>query len=286
MKRWWAVIGMLMFAAACSISPPRAVSFDSKRGSPSDMATQSSQENLRAWQKDILEKLSCPVSVEFLETPVSEAVQYLARLGNINLLLDPVAAERLGNATVTLKQDNASLLSAIAVLESANGLEHTMALHACVISVPERIAELKTMKDEIPVAGYELDNAIVMAFRKAFLAHRVSFEFVETPVSEAVQFTRALPCPPTCFDRPPVPDRRHFGEKVDALSPQPAEFLFKPPLYRRFEFLQHLRRFFVHRQETVFVRHGVFHIRRPHVSCYRPDESLHDHVLQKVPLST
>jgi len=57
---------------------------------------------MEPWEAELRSKLATPVTVEFRETPVAQAVEQLQNLGNVNIILDPEATT--GHAPVTISR--------------------------------------------------------------------------------------------------------------------------------------------------------------------------------------
>lgn len=100
-------------------------------------ATQTEEE---AWVREIRRKLQERVSFEFVETPLSEAVQFLQNLTKVNMILDPQAIEEIGDVPITLRVTRMSLDLALGWILRLAGLQYALKDNAVFISRPENLA--------------------------------------------------------------------------------------------------------------------------------------------------
>jgi len=93
------------------------------------------------WKREMRTKLQRKVSFEFVETPLSEAINFLQTLTKINMILDPKALEGRGgaNTPITLKVRDMTLELALKWILRLAELDYTLKGKAVFISTPERM---------------------------------------------------------------------------------------------------------------------------------------------------
>jgi len=144
------------------------------------------------WAREIQRKLKRKVSFEFKDTPLTEAVAFLQFLTKANMIFDPEAAEAKGWEAVTLKVTNERLDAALRQILAPAGLDYGLADRAILISTPERLAAMRKQEAEARrEATRRADGVWELAIKKK-LSRKVTFEFIDTPLTEALQFLQTL----------------------------------------------------------------------------------------------
>ena len=92
-----------------------------------------------AWAQEIRRRLDKRVSFEFVQTPLSEAVQFLQNLTKVNMILDPVAIKDVGDAPITLRVSQMKLELALDWILRLAGLQYMLKDNAIFISKPENL---------------------------------------------------------------------------------------------------------------------------------------------------
>ncbi len=111
------------------------------------------------------------------------------------MVLDPQALRGRERTTVTLKVKDMVLEDALRKVVKLAGLRYDLLDEALFISTTERLAEVRQREEARRLlearasrrGGWDRERAMKGAFDK-----KVSFEFVETPLSEAVSFLQTL----------------------------------------------------------------------------------------------
>ncbi len=98
------------------------------------------------WARDIRHKLERKVSFEFVDTPLSEAIQFLQTLTKINMILDPNAVEMRGNTPINLKVANMTLNLALDWILRLADLNYALRDSALFISTRERLRTAVTLR--------------------------------------------------------------------------------------------------------------------------------------------
>ncbi|MHC4249983.1 MAG: STN domain-containing protein, partial [Planctomycetota bacterium] len=143
-----------------------------------------------AWAREFRAKLeSRKITFEFAETPFTEAIAFIGILARANMIVDPEAAEAKGRTPVTLKVTDMPLDEALGWTCRLAGLDWTFTDQALVISTPERVAELRR---RAAAARGEAEEAEWERAIRAKLERKVSFELLDTPLEECVQFLETL----------------------------------------------------------------------------------------------
>jgi len=103
-------------------------------------------QNDEAWRQDIMRKLDKRVSFEFVQTPLSEAVQFLQNLTKVNMIIDPVALDEGGNQPITLRVSQMKLELALDWILRLAGLSYMLRDNAIFISSPDKLTTDVVMK--------------------------------------------------------------------------------------------------------------------------------------------
>jgi len=145
------------------------------------------------WKQAVRRKLDRKVSFEFAETPLTEAIAFIQILTKVSMIIDPVSAEAKGSTPVTLKVTNESLEEAFRRLLEIGGLEYTLRDGAIWVATRERIAALA--EADRAARNDVRQRKVLTEWERALrqtLDREVTFEFVDTPLGEAVQFFQTL----------------------------------------------------------------------------------------------
>jgi ferric-dicitrate binding protein FerR (iron transport regulator) len=128
------------------------------------------------WKKEIEKKLKKKVSFEFVQAPLSEAVNFLQQVSNINMVTDPALGKKK-DAPVTLKMTTATLKLSLTWILKMAGCEYELLDHALFIKLagPRKVAKTEISKK-----------------LRAALARKVSLEFVEMPLEECIAYCKGL----------------------------------------------------------------------------------------------
>jgi general secretion pathway protein D len=94
------------------------------------------------WKRMIARKLDRKVTFEFVDTPLSEALQFLQTLTETTIILDPRAFDAGGgdNTPITLKVTNMPLRTALKWILRLADLDFTLKNEAVFISTPQNLA--------------------------------------------------------------------------------------------------------------------------------------------------
>jgi hypothetical protein len=144
-------------------------------------------ENAPARAKGPLALLDKPMSLEFVQTPISECIAYLYEQTGANIVLDLGGK---GDAPVTIRVSQMPAKSVLAWVERLADFNHIILDGAYFVSTPDRVQEMACSWRALPVTtgiDSEMARTVMMD-----LAKSVTFDFVDTPVSEAVQFLSTL----------------------------------------------------------------------------------------------
>ncbi|MBN1808183.1 MAG: hypothetical protein JW909_03880 [Planctomycetes bacterium] len=104
------------------------------------------EQGQEAWAQDIKRKLDKRVSFEFVQTPLSEAVQFLQNLTKVNMILDPLALDEVGDSPITLRVAQMKLELALDWILRLAGLNYMLKDNAIFISKPENLTTDVSMK--------------------------------------------------------------------------------------------------------------------------------------------
>lgn len=110
------------------------------------------------WAKEIDRKLERKVSFEFAETPLTEAVAFLQTLTEVNMIIQPDAAEGKGSTPITLKVTNMTLRLALDWILKLADLDYALKDHAIFIADKEaligevvlRIYDVRDLTEKVP----------------------------------------------------------------------------------------------------------------------------------------
>jgi hypothetical protein len=139
------------------------------------------------WAKALQKMLKKRVDFKFVDTPLSEAVYFLQTLTKVTMVLDPNAVEERGNTPITLEASDMRLDLALDWILKLADLKYVLVDEALFISTAERI----DAERERIVAPADEDADGEPRWKRKLrkkLERRVSFEFVDTPLPEAVEF--------------------------------------------------------------------------------------------------
>jgi RNA polymerase sigma-70 factor (ECF subfamily) len=130
---------------------------------------------------EVRKKLSRRVSFEFVDTPLTDAIAFLGNVTGVKMVLDPQIAAA-GQAKITLRVTDMTVELALQWVVRLAELDYTVTAEGVVIS---------KAKAQAAAAPSEQEPPWVQEIRKK-LQRRVTFEFVETPLTEGVSFLRSL----------------------------------------------------------------------------------------------
>ncbi|MHC4202120.1 MAG: hypothetical protein ACYSU0_19185, partial [Planctomycetota bacterium] len=143
------------------------------------------------WAKAIRRKLARKVSLDFADTPLVEAVMFLQTLTKISMILDPAAAEAKGATPITLKVTDMKLLIAFDWMLKLADLDYALVDQALFVSTAESLKE-ESARRSPPCSALEAaaegDEPKWKRKLREVLDRKVSFEFAETPLTEAIAF--------------------------------------------------------------------------------------------------
>ncbi|HYG74388.1 MAG TPA: hypothetical protein VEK08_05225 [Planctomycetota bacterium] len=111
-----------------------------------EIAQRSSQEGSarrveEPWKQEIKKKLSRHVSFEFVDTPLSEAIQFLNSLTKVNIILDPkIAAEGADKTPITLRVQDMEMDLALKWILRLAELEYDLRQQAVFITKKANLA--------------------------------------------------------------------------------------------------------------------------------------------------
>jgi hypothetical protein len=132
-------------------------------------------------------KLQRKVTFEFVDTPLDEGLNFIRSLANVTMIVDPKVLAG-GAPTINLRVTDMSLDLALEWILKLADLEYGIEDGVLVIAKPN-MAKPKPAAAPAPAAGPE--EPWVQDTRKR-LTRRVSFEFVDTPLEETLQFLNSL----------------------------------------------------------------------------------------------
>jgi len=92
-----------------------------------------------AWMKAIRSKLDRKVSFEFVDTPLSEAINFLQTLTHVNMIIDPRATGGGADVPINLKVSDMSLGLALEWILKLAELDYALKDNAIFISKPENL---------------------------------------------------------------------------------------------------------------------------------------------------
>ncbi|MFW6158896.1 MAG: S1C family serine protease [Planctomycetota bacterium] len=129
-------------------------------------------------------QLQKPVSFDFQDTPVVQALIFLRSICHADLVIDPKLRER--NPKVTLRVNQMLSRDAIKWLVELADAKFATANRTMCVGGPEFVKRFKALEPLSVPPGAELPAL------KAALEKPVSFDFVNTKLEDAVQFLRKL----------------------------------------------------------------------------------------------
>jgi hypothetical protein len=130
------------------------------------------------FEKELRSTLARKVSFDFVDTPLADAIQFFAGLTKQKIILDAKAIE--GAKPVSLKADNVVMIDALKQILDKAELE-IQAGNDAVYIVKKGTPQSEVLKPLAPVQDWEKE-----IYKK--LQKKITFEFVDTPLSEAIFF--------------------------------------------------------------------------------------------------
>lgn len=131
-----------------------------------------------AHNKDLKKKLQRKISLEFVDTPLKEAMDFIAVVTQAKVKLDP----DVKNVPINLRVQG---------MKAENALQWMLKLAGCEYKLDDGLVRVSTnrkagmasvpMPKDKPIAGDDWKKEI-----RAKLQKRISFEFVDTPLTEAL----------------------------------------------------------------------------------------------------
>ncbi len=97
-----------------------------------------SSETEPEWMNDIRRKLEKKVNFEFVQAPLSAAINFLQQVSDVNMIIDP-AVKAGGEKPITLKMTQASLKLALDWILKLAGLDYELRDNAVFISTPNNL---------------------------------------------------------------------------------------------------------------------------------------------------
>lgn len=134
------------------------------------------------WKTDIRKKLQRHVSFEFVDTPLDEALAFLDSLAKVNFVMDPQVAKTGGDKVpISLRVSDMEMEEALAWSLRLADLEYDLRSQAVFIykpglALPNKAATTQQVPEAIQVK----------------LSRKITFEFKDTPLDEALSFIRSL----------------------------------------------------------------------------------------------
>jgi len=113
------------------------------------------------WKRQIARKLDRKVTFEFVDTPLSEALQFLQTLTDTTIVLDPRASEESGgdNTPITLNVTNMPLRTALKWILRLADLDFALKGEAVFISTPQNLAgEVELKIYDVRDLTYQITN--------------------------------------------------------------------------------------------------------------------------------
>lgn len=135
------------------------------------------------WEKALKAAFDKKISLDFVETPVQDVCAFISNLADVPIVLDPKALKD-EQRNVTLRVNDMALKEAFNWVCKLVGLTCVARNGALFVTSAERAKEVAKEDKEGRV-----DLKIPEAVAKA-LAKKISFDFVETPIQDAVAFLR------------------------------------------------------------------------------------------------
>jgi hypothetical protein len=125
-------------------------------------------------------RLDKKISVDFIDTPMADVLAFLRSTQKLNIIVDPALAKR--NPQVTLEAQEWSVRDVLDWLRMATECEYAVANGVIGIGRAEFVKQFKAIK---PLAT---DNEVIAKELNKLL----SFDFVTTPIPDAIAFLRGL----------------------------------------------------------------------------------------------
>jgi hypothetical protein len=123
------------------------------------------------WMPEVNAKLQDPTSFQFENTPLAEAMSFLASLHRLNIVLEPAYARP--DNTVTMAVDDMTVGHALRWMLRLKGLDYTLIDEAVFVSTPARIRALQASR-----RGTGMDRRLRV---------RVNVTFQNVPLAEALE---------------------------------------------------------------------------------------------------
>ena len=140
-----------------------------------------------AWKTEIRSRLAREVSFEFDETPLVEAIGFIGRLCEVNLVIDePV---RDGDADTSLELEGAPAMRAVERILEANGLAYDLIDHVIFVGEPSRVAEMRRLS---AARRRRASTTSVPQEVRTKLSRLTTTCFVDTPLHEVLTFYSKL----------------------------------------------------------------------------------------------
>lgn len=179
-KFGWAVASALAVSAACAWLSVAPVARSCESSGPA-----------AADEKKTREALKKPVTIEFVETPLGDVVDFLRDLTGLNFVLDPRAAEAgvTADSPITVHLEQVSLASAIKLMLLE--LDATFVINDDVLVLTSQANAKKSPAAKVAVSDPAVLKAAEEKIRQK-LSTPATLEFVETPLSDIVDFLRDL----------------------------------------------------------------------------------------------
>ena len=124
-------------------------------------------------------KLTPKVSFEFVDTPLADAVDFFRHLANVTMIVDPKIF-KTAPPGVSLRVTDEKLESA---------MRHVMRLTKCDFEIRDQAIFIHK---RLAPAELTAENPAEAAALKVKLQRNVSFEFVDTPLEDALKFLNSL----------------------------------------------------------------------------------------------
>ena len=143
-----------------------------------------------AWEAEIRQKLARKVTFDFVDMPLEDAMNFMRNLSKVTMVIDPKVMAPNPPAPIKLRVSDMSLDLALEWILKLDDLHYVLCDNALFISAG---AEVPT--PAVAVAQPKaVDQAVAKADEqtRAKLVRKLTFDFVETPLSEIVGFMATL----------------------------------------------------------------------------------------------
>lgn len=146
-----------------------------------------------AVEPELAKKLEARLSVQFVGTPLDQALEYLQKKGKINIILNTDARGVDPTRPISLRLDNVTLRSAIAWTTRLAGLVYLARDEAVFVTTPEDLSPewARQVRSRDQALDREAQKTWIPKL-KAVLEEPTSFSFVKTPLAEALRFLSTL----------------------------------------------------------------------------------------------